>query len=534
MFKILKDKRISVIPYIIGTSLSYLLASIGVIATTYFNKILISFAEGTIQTLSPIILIFFILGIIIVQMIITNFFVNYLLHRFALKNYRHILLSLFKKSTSMSIPDYEALDKDKVMNYYLTDGTMVAGSIINVLGVGLGLFITIAIMLLINFITSFKVTLYSILIFIPFILVTKIGAKKLEKTSLNLAMEKDKALSKVKNYCIHKESVSLSGKEEYFKDDFDKSMDNFKDKRLKHLFWQKISYEMPNIIISLTPIIIILIATIISDEKNLLFSDIYFMTSIMIFIYEPLGQLVALLTQWQESLPYINRLIEFLDIDSNIDKSYEKIFSGDGSFLDGSGDLYGLDSRSLYSFDLDLPDRGFLVLKGPNGSGKSTFFKLLSKMMDPDLVKNKSFTINKKYKNNIGILFYPLFVFSGTVYENINYGKDIDNEKVNLFNLPDLNKLVIPDPINLSSGEKQKISLLRLFHQEKDIYLLDEPTSNLEKEAIDSLKDYIEGIKKDKLIIAIMHDDRYDHIADGFINIIGENMEFYKCGESSI
>ena len=148
--------------------------------------------------------------------------------------------------------------------------------------------------------------------------------------------------------------------------------------------------------------------------------------------------------------------------------------------------------------------------------------------MDPSLVKDKSFKINKKYKNDIGILFYPLFVFSGTIYENINYGKDIDSEMVDLFNLPDFNKSVISEPINLSSGEEQKISLLRLLHQEKSIYLLDEPTSNLEKEAINSLKNYIESIKKNKLIIAIMHDDKYDNIADGFINIEDGNMKFSK------
>lgn len=528
MFKILRDKRISVIPYIIGTSFSYLLASMGFLVTMYFNKTLVAYAEGTMKTLSPMILVFFILVILIVQMIITNFFGNYLLQKNFLKNYSHILHSLFKKSTSMSIPDYEALNKDKVMNHYLTDGTMVANSIINVFGVGFGLFITIFIMLLINFITSFEVTLYSILIFIPFIIIIGMSAKKLEETSSNLVMENDKALSKVNNYCTHKESISLSGKEKYFEDDFNKSMDDLKDKKIENLYWQKISYEMPNVIIGLTPIIILLITTMVTDEKNVRFSDIYFMTSIMTFIYEPLGQLVVLLTKWQESLPCINRIIEFLDIDSDIDNSYREIFSGDKDFFLGSGNIYGIDGKDLYNFDLDLPDKGFLILKGQNGSGKSTFFKLLSKMMDPSLVKDKSFKINKKYKNDIGILFYPLFVFSGTIYENINYGKDIDSEMVDLFNLPDFNKSVISEPINLSSGEEQKISLLRLLHQEKSIYLLDEPTSNLEKEAINSLKNYIESIKKNKLIIAIMHDDKYDNIADGFINIEDGNMKFSK------
>ena len=305
-------------------------------------------------------------------------------------------------------------------------------------------------------------------------------------------------------------------------------MDNLRDKKIKNVFWQKVAYEMPTVIIGLTPIVILLIATTVVKNDSLRFSQIYFISSLMISIYEPLGQLVVLLTKWKESKPYIKRLLEFLDTDSKAEESLNNIFSGDKGFLKGSADMYGIDGRELYKFDLELPDKGFFVFKGPNGSGKSTFFKLLSQMMDPTLLRDSDLKINRKYRNDIGVLFYPLFVFSGTVEENINFGKKIDDNLIDLFNLPDLQKQVVPDPINLSSGETQKIALLRLLGQEKDVYLLDEPTSNLEKEAVLALKDYIQRIKEDKLVIAIMHDDRYDSIADGFINIEDCHMQLSK------
>lgn len=269
-------------------------------------------------------------------------------------------------------------------------------------------------------------------------------------------------------------------------------MDNLRDKKIKNVFWQKVAYEMPTVIISLTPIVILLIATTVVKDDSLRFSQIYFISSLMTSIYEPLGQLVVLLTKWKESKPYIKRLLEFLDTDSKAEESLNNIFSGDKGFLKGSADMYGIDGKELYKFDLELPEKGFFVFKGPNGSGKSTFFKLLSQMMDPTLLGNNNFKINRKYKNDIGVLFYPLFVFTGTIEENINFGKKIDDNLINLFNLPDLQKQVVPDPINLSSGETQKIALLRLLGQGKSIYLLDEPTSNLEKEAILALKDYIQ------------------------------------------
>ncbi|HBN05462.1 MAG TPA: cysteine ABC transporter ATP-binding protein, partial [Bacteroidales bacterium] len=78
--------------------------------------------------------------------------------------------------------------------------------------------------------------------------------------------------------------------------------------------------------------------------------------------------------------------------------------------------------------DLKINKGDFHGLIGPNGSGKSTFFKLLSQMMDPTLLRDSDFKINRKYRNDIGILFYPLFVFAGTVDENINFGKKIDDD----------------------------------------------------------------------------------------------------------
>lgn len=182
MFKILKDKRISALPYVIGASVSYLIGSVAFIAIMYFNKTLVSYTEGTIENLSPTMLVLFVLAVIFIQMVITNIFVNYLISKLTLKNYNHIVNSIFKKPTSMFIPDYEKIDKGKVINHYLVDAPKAGESVIQVIGVGIGLLITILVMLIISFNTSFKVTLYSLVMFLPFIIVTEYGAKKLEET----------------------------------------------------------------------------------------------------------------------------------------------------------------------------------------------------------------------------------------------------------------------------------------------------------------------------------------------------------------
>ena len=81
------------------------------------------------------------------------------------------------------------------------------------------------------------------------------------------------------------------------------------------------------------------------------------------------------------------------------------------------------------------------------------------------------------------------------------------------------NKNVKINPLNLSSGQAQKISLLRILNSQKKVIFLDEPTTNLERESIEKLKKYLVAIKKEKLVIIIMHSDEYDKIADGIYKI---------------
>ena len=123
----------------------------------------------------------------------------------------------------------------------------------------------------------------------------------------------------------------------------------------------------------------------------------------------------------------------------------------------------------------------------------------------------------------MGVKKYPLFLFKEDVLQNIvgapNFKNNIDMEKIIKFNPPDLEKNIDLDPLNLSSGEAQKVVLLRELNKDSNMLFLDEPTTNLDKGTIVELKDYINIEKENRLIISIMHDGSFDSISDGFIYI---------------
>ena len=176
---------------------------------------------------------------------------------------------------------------------------------------------------------------------------------------------------------------------------------------------------------------------------------------------------------------------------------------------------------------MKIPQKGLFILKGANGSGKTTLMNIIGGVFRPDLIKKENedsyFKISENFKNKITYFKHPLFFLNGTIEENIllgkTYPKDLIIDLTKLFILPSLNKEIKLDPINLSSGEQQKISLIRAFLQEGKVLVLDEPTANLEKEAIESLYLYINKLKRDKLILIISHDEVFDEISDSIFRI---------------
>lgn len=121
-------------------------------------------------------------------------------------------------------------------------------------------------------------------------------------------------------------------------------------------------------------------------------------------------------------------------------------------------------------------------------------------------------------KSKPSYLFYPNFIFPGTVRENIVCGRKISNtqyqELETVLQLPPADKQVTIKPENLSLGEKQKIYLARTLLGNSSCILLDEPGSNLDEKTEHSLINYLLKLKEKKLILVISHNAYYDAVAD--------------------
>ena len=165
-----------------------------------------------------------------------------------------------------------------------------------------------------------------------------------------------------------------------------------------------------------------------------------------------------------------------------------------------------------------------VALVGPSGGGKTTICNLIPRfyeIYDGDILVDGK-PINKltleSLRNNIGVVQQDVYLFSGTVYENIIYGKlDASKEEVIeaaknagahefIMSLPNgYDTYVGERGVKLSGGQKQRISIARVFLKNPPILILDEATSALDNESERVVQESLERLAKGRTTLTIAH-----------------------------
>jgi ATP-binding cassette subfamily B protein len=185
---------------------------------------------------------------------------------------------------------------------------------------------------------------------------------------------------------------------------------------------------------------------------------------------------------------------------------------------------YESHSPVLKNIDLTIEKNSTVALVGPSGGGKTTICSLLPRFYDLD---GGQITIDgadirkfslKSLRRSIGIVQQDAYIFSGTIKENIRYGKPdaTDDEitgaakKANIHSfiatLPDgYDSYVGERGTRLSGGQKQRISIARVFLKNPDILILDEATSSLDNESEEHIQAALNELSKERTTIVIAH-----------------------------
>ena len=246
-----------------------------------------------------------------------------------------------------------------------------------------------------------------------------------------------------------------------------------------------------------------------------------------IFI-SPIQILVELIEMMQKGLAGFRRFLDVMDTEPEIvdapDAQPLKDVHGRVCYEDVSFHYSDDDTPVLSHVSIEIPAGKSIALVGPSGSGKTTICSLLPRFYD---VTGGRITIDgkdvrtlslKSLRSQIGMVQQDVYLFSGTIRDNIAYGKPgasmeeiIEAAKqANIHDfiqeLPDgYDTFVGERGARLSGGQKQRISIARVFLKNPPILILDEATSALDNESERWIQQSLEELSKDRTTITIAH-----------------------------
>ena len=390
------------------------------------------------------------------------------------------------------------------------------------------LFISI-VMLIGSFIvlSSINLTLTLIIFaFIPIIVIfTMYQRKRMNRAFLKTRVETGKVNAGLENSIsgirVSKAFVTHDYEEEKFEEG-NKSFMNAREGAYKIMAQY---FSGANFSLDILNYVVLIAGGIYTFNGNITVGDFTaYLLYIKVFM-DPIKKLINFMEQFQSGMTGFQRYVEILAEDREKEKKNAielKNVKGKITFKDTYFSYE--DNQILNGLSIDIEAGKTLALVGPSGGGKTTFCNLIPRFYDIDqgdiLIDDKSIydVTLSSLRENIGIVQQDVFLFTGTIKDNIRYGNmEASDEEVYeaarkanmhdfIMNLEDGYDTYIGERgVKLSGGQKQRISIARVFLKNPPILILDEATSALDNTTEYYIKKSLDELAKGRTTIVVAH-----------------------------
>lgn len=263
-------------------------------------------------------------------------------------------------------------------------------------------------------------------------------------------------------------------------------------------------------------------------KERLLLTDLLTFLLYINNLIEPVQKLINFTEQFQNGMTGFERFMDILEIEPDIvdkeDAKELKEVKGAIIFDNVSFKYHDAVSEVFHNINLDIPAGEYVALVGSSGVGKTTMCSLIPRFYEASegriLIDGNDITdvTLKSLRSNIGVVQQDVYLFAGTILENIRYGKiDATREEIIeaaknanahdfIMELPDgYDTNIGQRGVKLSGGQKQRLSIARVFLKNPPILIFDEATSALDNESEKVVQESLEKLAKDRTTLVIAH-----------------------------
>ncbi len=249
-----------------------------------------------------------------------------------------------------------------------------------------------------------------------------------------------------------------------------------------------------------------------------------FIVSVNLFI-NPINTLIGFMEQYQQGVSGFSRFVEIMEAQPEDDSGKEELGTAKGDIEFKNVEFsYDNSKEVLHAVNLKITPGKTLALVGTSGGGKTTVCHLIPRFYN---ISNGEILIDGKdihcltldsLRRNIGIVQQDVFLFNGSIRENILYGKlDASEEDVieaaKLANIHDwvmtlekgYDTEIGERGVKLSGGQKQRLSIARVFLKNPPILILDEATSALDNTTEILIQESLDKLSRGRTVIVVAH-----------------------------
>lgn len=382
-------------------------------------------------------------------------------------------------------------------------------------------------------------------ILLGYVVISLIFIKPLNKTNNELIEKNAQTLNVLNETFNGFEAIKLFQIEKIFKEKFMRQAKSFTNTGKYSVILQNIQVSLIILLESLGIILVLWQGSTLVVAEQLSLGSLIAFISLITYYTSPVRNIIDFQREIQNVIVMIRKLSDVMDDVSEKDAEYSVDYEKDLKSIEFKNIYfsYASDVYIIKNLSLRFEAGSSYALIGESGSGKSTFMHIISSLYRPDkgtiLLNDELLQENaKNYRKYISYASNNPFLMFGTIRENLNLGTEnlnVDgiyfsevleklgiNEMVKDF--PNgIDSIVLENGENLSTGQKQRISIARALLKQPKVLLLDEAFSNLDTKSKIEILQFIENKLKSSVRIYVSHDELITSKTDQVFNLANYN-----------